>query len=69
MSDERKELSILLGYWLKHNGEHAEEFREWAGKVPATQKEVADLLRLAVDKMLESNGYLQKAKAILEKGK
>jgi hypothetical protein len=69
MKDELKQLHALLGYWLEHNEEHAAEFREWADKVPPTQKEVADLLRQAVAKMTESNGYLKKAKTLLEKGK
>jgi len=67
MTDELKQLNALLGYWLEHNQEHADEFREWADKVPAGQKEVAGLLRLAVDKMIESNGYLKKARTLLEK--
>jgi|WetSurMetagenome_2_1015567.scaffolds.fasta_scaffold04311_4 hypothetical protein len=67
MKDELKQLNALLGYWLEHNEEHAGEFREWADKVPVSQKEVADLLRQAVSKMTESNGYLKKAKDLLEK--
>ena len=67
MNDELKKLNALLAYWLEHNEEHAAEFREWADKVPAAQKEVADLLSQAVAKMTESNGYLRKAKTILEK--
>ena len=27
---EKDKLRILLDYWVKHNREHSEEFREWA---------------------------------------
>ncbi len=34
MSDnERAKLVTLLNYWIEHNKEHTEEFREWAEKV------------------------------------
>jgi hypothetical protein len=29
---EKDKLRILLDYWVKHNREHSEEFREWAEK-------------------------------------
>jgi len=29
---ERDKLMVLLDYWVKHNREHGEEFREWAEK-------------------------------------
>ena len=32
VSDELAKLCILLPHWIEHNGEHAESFREWAGK-------------------------------------
>jgi nickel/cobalt exporter len=27
---ERDKLRVLLDYWVKHNREHADEFKEWA---------------------------------------
>ena len=33
MSDnERAKLRTLLNYWIEHNKEHSQEFKEWAGK-------------------------------------
>jgi len=33
MSDnERAKLRTLLNYWIEHNKEHSQEFREWADK-------------------------------------
>ncbi len=31
-NDERAKLRTLLNYWIEHNKEHSQEFREWAGK-------------------------------------
>ena len=31
-NDERAKLETLLGYWIEHNKEHSQEFKEWAGK-------------------------------------
>ena len=30
--DERAKLRTMLNYWIEHNREHSQEFREWAGK-------------------------------------
>ena len=29
---DRERLDTLLNYWIEHNREHADEFREWAEK-------------------------------------
>ena len=31
-NDDRAKLKTLLNYWVEHNREHAEEFKEWADK-------------------------------------
>ena len=31
-NDERAKLRALLNYWIEHNKEHSQEFRQWAGK-------------------------------------
>lgn len=31
-NDERAKLRTLLHYWIEHNQEHAQEFKEWAGR-------------------------------------
>jgi hypothetical protein len=30
--DEKRKLSVLLAYWIDHNRQHGEEFKEWAEK-------------------------------------
>ena len=32
---DAQELKVRLGYWIRHNREHGEEFREWAAKAGA----------------------------------
>jgi nickel/cobalt exporter len=32
VSDDKTRLKTLLGYWVEHNREHSQEFREWADK-------------------------------------
>ena len=31
-NDEKDKLKTLLKYWIEHNQEHSEEFKEWAEK-------------------------------------
>jgi len=31
-SDEKEKLKTLLKYWIEHNREHSDEFKEWAEK-------------------------------------
>lgn len=66
MHDTHHQLSSLLPYWLEHNREHREEFRQWADKTAADQSEVAGLLRQAADKMAEADQYLEKAHSLLK---
>lgn len=37
--DEVKKLRLLLPHWIQHSGEHAQEFREYAGRVDEIQDE------------------------------
>ena len=30
---ERGKLDVLLNYWIEHNKEHGEEYKEWTEKV------------------------------------
>ena len=34
--DEKDKLRVLLGYWIKHNKEHGDEFREWAERTKSS---------------------------------
>jgi hypothetical protein len=66
MKDAKSQLNSLLAYWLEHNKEHGAEFREWADKMAMDQKEVAEQLRQAADKMAEVDEFLKKAQKLLK---
>ena len=65
MNDTASKLNSLLSYWLEHNQEHGAEFREWADKIAKEQKDIAEQLRLAADKMAEADKCLEKARTLL----
>jgi rubrerythrin len=69
MDDVRDKLKILLDYWIEHNGEHEQEFRDWADKVASSSAEVAKQLQKAATKMASVSDDLAKAKQALSKGK
>ena len=66
MNDTKSKLNSLLSYWLEHNQEHGAEFREWADRIAMDQKDVAEQLRQAADKMAEADEYLKKARNLLK---
>ena len=41
MSDVQGRLHILLDYWIEHNREHEQEFREWADKIELIKNPLA----------------------------
>jgi nickel/cobalt exporter len=57
-NDEKAKLKTLLNYWVEHNKEHSQEFREWAGKAKILGENQAyeEMLRAAqeIDKAGES---------------
>ena len=68
MSDEETtKLRTLLNYWIKHNREHSQEFREWADKVkaPGASKARKDMLQ-AVREMDKASECLLRALRDLE---
>lgn len=55
--NEIAKLRVLLPHWIEHNGDHAREFRQWAGRAgPAEMHIVA-----AADLVEEANVHLQQA--------
>jgi hypothetical protein len=65
---ERRKLEALLGYWVKHNREHGEEFKEWANKAAdAGEALVHDHILQAAQEMDEANKSLLKALDALKK--
>jgi hypothetical protein len=69
MDDVREKLRILLDYWIEHNSEHEQEFRDWADKVVSLSTEVAQQLQKAATKMAAVSNELMKAKQALSKSK
>jgi len=67
MSDVQERLQVLLDYWIKHNQEHEEEFRDWAQKVSSLSSEVAEKLQAAATKMADASNDLVKARETLTK--
>jgi len=55
MSDIQKRLHILLDYWIEHNREHEQEFRDWADKVTSSLGEVAQQLQEAGIRMADAS--------------
>jgi rubrerythrin len=69
MDDVQEKLRILLDYWIEHNSEHEQEFRDWADKVGSLSNEVAQQLREAASKMAAAGDELLKAKQALTESK
>ena len=64
---ERDRLRTLLDYWVKHNREHGDEFREWAEKTRASgETDVHLALAEAAEEMEAVNISLAKALKALE---
>ena len=65
---EKNKLRALLEYWVKHNKEHGEEFREWAGKAENFgEPEIHDELMQAYEEMGRANVLLLNALSRLKK--
>ena len=65
--DGREKLRILVDHWMKHNREHAEEFREWAGKARSFEEQAAgDNILKAAERLEEANVCLLRAEEELK---
>jgi hypothetical protein len=61
METERK-LARLLPHWIEHNREHAESYREWAGKAnEAGLTDVAKGIEEAIAAIEKANGALERS--------
>jgi len=67
MSEIQERLQLLLDYWIKHNQEHEQEFREWADKATSFSGVVAQQLQEAAGRMAEATDWLEKARQDLRK--
>ena len=61
-SETLARVKTLLGYWIEHNREHSEEFREWADRLRGLGEGAAggDLTQ-AAQKMEEAGRLLSRA--------
>ena len=64
-NDDLAKLKTLLGYWIEHNQEHGQEFREWAEKV-AGPGDIGEDLRQAAEEMDKASQILSRARDKLE---
>ena len=65
--DEKAKLKKLLNYWVEHNREHSEEFREWADRAKAMgETEVAGEMLQAVREMDKAGELLSQSLKRLE---
>ena len=58
-------LKTLLGYWIEHNQEHGQEFREW-GEKEAVPADISEDLHRAADEMDKASQFLSQAREKLE---
>ena len=67
MVDEKMKLSTMLNYWMKHNKEHSQEFREWADKARGFgEAKVSEEILAAAQEMDRANESLSRALKRLE---
>jgi len=61
-AEQKQKLTALLEYWIKHNEEHGEEFKEWADRADALEgTDVRAELMQACEEMGRVNALLLRA--------
>ena len=66
-NDERAKLRFLLKYWIEHNKEHSQEFREWADKAKALgEAKAGEELFQSAQEMDKATEFLSQALRRLE---
>jgi nickel/cobalt exporter len=60
-NDEIAKLKALLNYWVEHNKEHSQEFKEWADKAKLFKEPQA------YEEMLQAAQYMDKASECLSR--
>ena len=61
-NDERAKLRTMLSYWIEHNEEHSQEFREWADKAKALgETEAAEDILQAAQEIAKANEFLSRS--------
>ena len=69
-NDETAKLKTLLNYWIEHNKEHSQEFREWAGKTKVFGEAQAyeEMLQAAQEMDKASESLSRALRRLEEKG-
>ena len=63
---DQERVQVLLHHWQHHNAQHADSYKDWAGRLrEGGWGEVADLLKEAARLTLEINEVLDRAKGCL----
>ena len=66
-NDEQARLRTLLNYWIHHNKEHSQEFREWAKKTKLSgETEIYEELVQAAQEIDKASESLSQALRRLE---
>jgi hypothetical protein len=66
--DELKKIKRLLNYWIEHNNEHAEIYRDWAKKAMILgNEEVSKIFELLYYETERLNRLVEKAIEKLDK--
>lgn len=66
-NDEKAELRTMLNYWIEHNREHSQEFRQWAGKAQGLgEAEASKEMLQAAQEMDKATKSLSQALTRLE---
>ncbi len=66
-NDEKAKLRTLLNYWIEHNREHSQEFRDWADKAQGFgELEVSKEILQAAQKIDQAGELLSRVLRKLE---
>ena len=61
-NDDILKLQKLLAFWIEHNQEHSQEFKDWADKARALgESEVAEEILQAAQAMDQASGLLSQS--------
>ena len=67
-NDEREKLKTMLNYWIEHNREHSQEFRQWADKAKGLgEAEAGEEMLQAAQEMDKASETLTQALRRLER--
>ena len=65
--EEKGKLKTLLNYWMNHNKEHSQEFREWAEKARSSgEDELCEQVLQAAQAIDKASEFLSQALGKLE---